>query len=90
MKVSDGELDIVARVCNATTWGVTFQCPDNPVATLIFDDVKGTFISKDGKVRKLSNGRGVLFIRQWHQYPNMLPRELYVDDVKTGEKFDTL
>lgn len=63
MKVSDGVLDIIARVCNATTWGVTFQCPDYPVGTLIFDEVKGTFTSSDGKVRELSNGRGVLSIR---------------------------
>ena len=29
-------------------------------------------------------------VRQWHQYPNILPRELYSDEELSGEKFDTL
>ena len=32
-------------------------------------------------------------IRQWHAYPNLLPRELYTDDrtpVACDNKFDTL
>lgn len=29
-------------------------------------------------------------IRQWHAYPNTLPRELYSDEKRSGEKFDTL
>ena len=29
-------------------------------------------------------------VRQWHAYPNMLPRELYSDEGLTGEKFETL
>lgn len=36
----------------------------------------------------MAKGKGR--VRQWHQYPNMLPRELYCDDELTGEKFDTL
>ncbi|WP_347980174.1 hypothetical protein [Limosilactobacillus allomucosae] len=90
MEVEDGVLMINAKVCNATTWGVTFKNPDNPVGTLIFDQITGVFYPNDGKPRKLSNGRGVLSIRQWHQYPNILPRELYVDEERGGEKFATL
>ena len=90
IEVEDGVYEVHAHVGNATTWGVTFKVPDNPVATLIFDKVEGTFTSKDGKVRMLTGGQGDMSIRQWHAYPNILPRELYTDEVKTGEKFDTL
>ena len=64
--------------------------PDNPVATLIFDSVEGKFTYNDGTVKTLTGGRGAMSVRQWHQYPNMLPRELYCDDELTGEKFETL
>lgn len=80
MTVASGQLAIKARVCNATTWGVTYKCPDNPVATLFFDQVEGTFTSQKGEVRHFSNGRMALSIRQWYQYPSILPRELYLDD----------
>ena len=90
IEVEDSVYEVHAHVGNATTWGVTFKVPDNPVATLIFDKVEGTFTSKDGKVRMLTGGQGDISIRQWHAYPNILPRELYTDEVKTGEKFDTL
>ncbi|MBR1576169.1 MAG: hypothetical protein IJ654_06955 [Bacteroidales bacterium] len=34
---------------------------------------------------------GCMSIRQWHQYPNILPRELYTDELQEGGvKFDTL
>lgn len=29
-------------------------------------------------------------VRQWHAYPNILPRELYSDEEKDGERFETL
>lgn len=90
LKVEDGVYEVRAHVCNARTWGVTFQVPDNPVATLIYDTVEGKFTHKDGTVRTLTGGRGSMSIRQWHAYPNILPRELYSDEVLTGEKFDTL
>lgn len=90
MEVEDGTLEIDATVCNATTWGVTFKVPDNPVATLTFDRVEGRFIHEDGSADELHGGRGALSVRQWHAYPNILPRELYSDEAKTGEKFDTL
>lgn len=90
IKTEDGVYEVRAHVCNARTWGVTFQVPDNPVATLIYDTVEGKFVNKDGSVRILTGGRGAMSIRQWHQYPNILPRELYSDEVLTGEKFDTL
>ena len=51
---------------------------------------EGTFTAKDGTVRRLTGGRGALSIRQWHAYPNILPRELYSDEQLTGEKFATL
>ena len=69
---------------------MTFQVPDNPIATLIFDKVEGTFTHNDGTVRTLTGGRGTMSVRQWHQYPNILPRELYCDDELTDEKFETL
>lgn len=90
MAVEGGVLDVKARVCNATTWGVTFRVPDYPVATLTFGAVEGTFTTRDGDVRPLSGGRGALSVRQWHAYPNILPRELYTDEARTGERFDTL
>lgn len=90
MEVEDGVYVVKAHVCNATTWGVTFQVPDYPVATLTFDTVEGSFVYHDGRVKPLTGGRGVLSIRQWHAYPNILPRELYCDETRTGEKFDTL
>lgn len=90
IELADGVYEVKAHVCNATTWGVTYKTPDNPVATLTFDTVEGRFIRKDGTDRNLTGGRGVLSVRQWHAYPNILPRELYSDEVKTGEKFETL
>lgn len=90
IEVEDGVYEVRAHVGNVTTWGVTFQVPDNPVATLIFERVEGSFTFRDGKVKKLTGGRGVLSIRQWHAYPNILPRELYSDEQRAGEKFDTL
>ena len=90
IEVEDGVYEVRAHVGNARTWGVTFKVPDNPVATLIFDHVEGKFTDKDGTVRTLTGGRGSMSVRQWHAYPNILPRELYSDEVLTGEKFDTL
>lgn len=90
LKVADGVYQARAHVCNARPWGATFKVPENPVATLVFDNVEGTFTYNDGTVKKLTGGRGTMSVRQWHQYPNILPRELYLDDTKTGEKFDTL
>ena len=91
--VGDGVLEVRAHVANARTWGVTYKVPDNPVATLVFDTVEGTFTYKDGAVRTLTGGRGSMSVRQWHAYPNILPRELYSDEVQTANtesKFDTL
>lgn len=58
MEVEDGVLEVKAHVGNATTWGVTFRVPDNPVATLTFDKVRGRFIGRDGTTRELTGGRG--------------------------------
>lgn len=88
--VEDGLYEVRAHVGNARTWGVTYKVPDNPVATLIFDDVQGKFTYKDGSVKVLTGGRGSMSVRQWHAYPNVLPRELFSDEEKSGEKFDTL
>ena len=95
IKVADGEYRVRAHVCNARAWGATFKVPENPVATLNFDEVEGRFISNDGTMRELTGGRGSMSVRQWHQYPDILPRELFTDDTvqmssRTGEKFDTL
>lgn len=85
-----GTLEIEAHAVNASTWGVTYQVPDNPVATLMFDEVRGRFTYPGGRVKELHGGMGDMSIRQWHAYPNILPRELYSDEARTGEKFATL
>ena len=93
IEVEDGTYEVRAHVCNATTWGATHKVPDNPVATLTFDTVEGKFTQHDGSIRTLTGGRGVISIRQWHAYPNILPRELYEDTEepdKCENKFDTL
>ncbi len=90
IKVKDGIYKVKAHVGNARVWGVTFKVPDYPVATLIFDKVEGSFTYNDGTIRKLTGGRGTMSVRQWHAYPNILPRELFSDEEKSGEKFDTL
>ena len=90
ISTEDGVLHVKAHVANATTWGVTFQVPDNPVATLMFDRVEGEWLHADGTRQTLHNGRGTMSIRQWHAYPSVLPRELYSDEKLTGEKFETL
>lgn len=93
IEVEDGRYDVVAKVCNATTWGATHKVPDNPVATLTYDRVEGTFTHNNGLVRHLTGGRGVMSLRQWHAYPHILPRELYVDEganTACDTKFDTL
>lgn len=93
IEVEDGIYEIDAHVCNVTTWGVTNKVPDNPVGTLIYDEVRGSFTDKSGNIRTLTNGLGALSIRQWHAYPNILPPELFSDeerDIKFDSKFDTL
>ena len=85
-----GVLEMEAHAVNASTWGVTYQVPDNPVATLKFGKIKGRFLYHDGRIKELTGGVGNMSIRQWHAYPNILPRELYSDEVKSGEKFETL
>lgn len=92
-ELEDGIYEVRAQVVNATTWGATHKVPDNPVATITFDTVEGKFTDRDGNVRILTGGRGVLSIRQWHAYPRVLPRELYIDEVQEIDcinKFDTL
>ncbi|MBQ8492775.1 MAG: hypothetical protein IJ464_00625 [Alistipes sp.] len=91
--VEDGRYEVEAHTTNATTWGATHKVPDNPVATITFDRVEGRFVHNDGTVRTLTGGRGTMSVRQWHAYPNILPRELYYDDeqrVDCQNKFDTL
>lgn len=90
IETAGGTYHVRAHVGNARTWGVTFKVPDNPVAVLIFDRVEGTFTEKSGNGRTLTGGRGTMSVRQWHAYPNILPRELYSDEEKSGEKFETL
>lgn len=93
IEVEDGIYEVNAYVCNLTTWGATHKVPDNPVGTITYDEVRGTFTDKNGNVRQLHNGRGTMSIRQWHAYPNILPPELFSDDVvevESASKFDTL
>ncbi|MGN0032313.1 MAG: hypothetical protein ACI358_00785 [Candidatus Limimorpha sp.] len=93
IEVEDGLYAVTAKVCNATTWGATHKVPDNPVATLTFDKVEGTFTDRNGECRTLTGGKGTMSIREWHAYPNILPRELYLDGetpVNCQNKFDTL
>lgn len=90
IEVEDGIYEVMAHTCNVRTWGVTFKVPDMPVATLVFDRVEGTFTYHDGTKKVLTEGNGEMSIRQWHAYPNILPRELYSDEQKSGEKFETL
>lgn len=93
VEVEEGIYALEAHVCNATTWGATHKVPDNPVATLTFDKVTGSFTSKDGNVRALTGGRGTMSIREWHPYPNILPAELYFDsegEAACDNKFATL
>ncbi|MBR1586389.1 MAG: hypothetical protein IJ662_14105 [Clostridia bacterium] len=90
INTEDGVYSVSFRVANIDTWGVTYKHPDNPVATLVFDQAEGTFTYRDGRVKHLTDGYGFLSIRQWHAYPNILPAELYSDETKSGEKFDTL
>jgi hypothetical protein len=90
IEVEDGIYEVKAHVCNATPWGVTYKVPDNPVATLTFDMVEGRFTYSNGTEKELTGGRGTISIRQWHAYPNILPRELYSDETQEGEKFETL
>lgn len=94
VEVEDGVLEAEAHVCNATTWGATGKVPDTPVGTLTYGEVKGRFSCNDGSVRQLTGGRGVMSVRQWHAYPDIMPRELAGlsdnKDVQCKNKFDTL
>lgn len=92
-ELEDGLYEIRAQVGNVTTWGATHKVPDYPVATVTYSKVEGTFTDKNGHVRHLTGGRGVVSVRQWHAYPCILPRELYIDnapEVECINKFDTL
>ncbi len=67
-----GVLEMAANAVGATVWGVTGRVPDNPVATLNWDKLDGSFTYKDGRKRTLTNGLGGTSIRQWKPYPNIL------------------
>lgn len=89
--VEGGCYDVHAHVGNARTWGVTYKVPDYPVGVLIFDHVEGTFTDITGTKRILTGGRGTMSVRQWHAYPNILPKELYMDQTTSEEnRLDTL
>jgi len=93
IEVSDGVYEVKAYLRNARVFGVTYKVPSYPVAQLVFDKVEGKFTFKDGKIKVLTNGRGAMSIRQFHAYPNILPRELFMDDQlvdDTKDKFETL
>ena len=62
------------------------------MVTLIYDGVEGSFVYNDGRVKELLGGYGYMSVRQWHQYPNILPRELYSESSHEASqsKFDTL
>ena len=88
-EVEDGSLELTAHAATATTWGVTANVPDNPVATLMWDRVEGTFTYKDGRVKKLTNGFGGMSLRQWRQYPSITP-PISLGGLAVGERFATL
>ncbi len=92
IKTEDGVYEAKFKVANAVPWGVTYTYPDNPVITLIYDNAEGTFTYNDGRVKQLTGGYGFMSVRQWHQYPNILPRELYAEEAheESESKFDTL
>lgn len=81
-----GTLKVRAHSANASTWGVTHKFPDNPVATLLYDTVEGTFTFPDGRIKELTNGHGTMSIRQWQQYPQILPPELFSDKQLTSSE----
>jgi len=85
-----GTLNMSAHAVNARTWSVTGQCPDNPVATIIWDDVEGTFTYKDGTVKELHNGYGNMSIRQWRAYPSLFPPMGMESAINKEERFKTL
>ena len=88
-EVEDGTLELTAHAATATTWGVTSKVPDNPVATLMWDQVEGSFTYKDGSIKKLTNGFGGMSIRQWRQYPCITPPVSF-DGLEERERFATL
>ncbi|MCL2882719.1 MAG: hypothetical protein FWF45_07560 [Coriobacteriia bacterium] len=88
-EVEAGVLELCAHCATATTWGVTANVPDNPVATLMWDRVEGTFTSKEGQVKTLTNGFGGMSIRQWRPYPSITP-PISAEGLTVGERFTTL
>lgn len=88
-EVEAGTLELHAHAATATTWAVTANVPDNPVATLMWDCLDGAFTSKDGYSQELTNGFGGMSIRQWRQYPSITP-PISVEGLATGERYTTL
>lgn len=85
-----GVLNMRAHAANVRTWGVTGKCPDNPVATIEWDTVEGTFTYTDGTVKELSNGFGDVSIRQWRAYPSLIPPVGMYGGINKEERFTTL
>ena len=73
IETEKGTINFSARAVNVRTWGVTGNVPDNPVATIAWDAVEGTFTYTDGTVKTLTNGFGGMSIRQWRAYPSLIP-----------------
>lgn len=93
IEVEDGVYEVKAHTGNIRCWGATKKVPENPVGSITYDRVEGTFTGRDGTVRTLTGGRGAMSVRQWHAYPRILPQELFTDEVQTvscESKFDTL
>lgn len=89
METEEGILAFTAHVVSARTWGVTGDVPDNPVATLEWDNMEGTFTFKDGRVKVLTNGMGGVSIRQWRAYPNITPLSLGGANLDYGVRMKT-
>ena len=89
IETTEGILDMTAHAVTARTWGVTGKCPDNPVATLQWGKVEGTFTYKDGNIKYLTNGFGSMSIRQWRAYPNLIP-PVGAGGLNKEERFTTL
>ena len=67
-----GTLEITARTVGTYAASGLHDVPDSPTIVLDWDNVEGTFTTKDGRQRALTNGLGGTLIRQWRPYPNTL------------------
>ncbi len=80
VETEGGKLEFLAKVVGCNVFGGEGASPDIPTWVMDFDQLDGTFTSKDGRTRKLTNGVGGNAGQQWRPYPSVFAPDIFSED----------